>query len=50
MERDVDVIADRERAVIGAIMQHVEPVSYTHLEVYKRQALITTERMSSARK
>lgn len=25
MEIDVDVIADRERAVIGAIMQHVEP-------------------------
>lgn len=25
VEIDVDVIADRERAVIGAIMQHVEP-------------------------
>lgn len=29
VEIDVDVIADRERAVIGAIMQHVEPAAST---------------------
>ena len=38
-ECEIDAICDGETVVIPGIMEHIEPVSYTHLDVYKRQIL-----------
>ena len=53
-ENNVDVIFDAisenesfARVVAAAFVTRLDPVSYTHLDVYKRQAIYLSGRISS---